>query len=118
MSIPEEVPLELLNKYYERQFASGGHADHIFSEAGLEESRKTDIADTFGKLRGSVQEILKQLGIEDPNAVDHMTMVVAVEERSGFESGVKYVYDNADVVSPEEAYQRASVMHNMKTAGF
>lgn len=117
MGLPEEVPAELLDGYYQRQLANGGFVDKLFPVHGLEESRKADIADTFSKFRGSIQELLESMGIERPEVIDHVTMYVSIQERSGFESGIKFVHDNAHVTSRHEARRQASVAHSFKTAG-
>ena len=117
----EEVPRELLEELYTLQFADGGCADRLFlaqgSQEQLVESRKTDISDTFVKFRDTVGTLLGRLGVSETGIVDFVTMYVAVQERCGFESGVKFVHDNAHVTSKEEARRQASVLSSMKTAG-
>lgn len=115
---PIEVPRELLDDFYNRlDSVNGFSAGHILGPQASEEARKTDISDTFILIRGSVSRMLSSLGVEDPSAIDHAAMYTAVQERAGFESGVKFVHENAHVTSRAEASRQSSVLHTMKTAG-
>lgn len=121
MMVEIEIPESLYEENYEKLFAEGGSADHIFlrqgNQSALDQSRRTDIEDTFVRFRGAVANILSMAGVETSEAIDRMTMFVAFEERMGFESGIKFVHENAVVMSREEADRRSSVMRNFKTAG-
>ena len=118
MGMPEEVPTQLLDDYYDRVLSKGGFvAGRVLGRAATDMARKEDIADTFTKFREGVQELLSGLGIEDPTIVDHMTMLTSAQERAGFESGVQFVHDNAHVTDRGEAERQRSVLHAMKTAG-
>lgn len=115
------MPDDLLDSCYDKYFSKEGPADGIFlrqaSRGELEDNRRSDIADTFSKFRGPIGAMLSEMGIEKPEDQDQITAYVAVQERRGFESGVKFVFDNADVTSKAEARRRSSVLRNMKTAG-
>lgn len=115
---PEIMPIELYEEGYEKVYANGGPADHIFpSQAWLEESRRIDIEDSYVKFRASVAEMLAKLGIEDPRTVNKVTMAMSFQDRIGFESGVAWTHSNFAVKSKAQAERERSALYNMKTAG-
>lgn len=115
------MPTEVYDEFYEGFYGDGGCADEIFLSQGtqerLDEVRKVDIEDSFSKFRPTIANMLADAGVEVSAAVDRVTMYVSFQERQGFESGVKFVHDNAHVTSKAEARRQHSVLSNMKTAG-
>lgn len=120
MSNPE-FPQALFEEKFDKMFSDKRPSDRYFtrgtSGSRLDMSRRTDIKDTFTKFRGTVADMLSNLGIEAPEAIDEVTLYVAMQERSGFESGVGFVHDNAVVTSKQNDDRSRSILHNMKTAG-
>jgi hypothetical protein len=118
MPEPETMPMEFYEEYYEKFFGECGPVDDVpIGASQLVESRKPDIEDTFYKLREGVGVMLGRMGIEDSVEVDRVTTYISFQERYGFESGVRFVFDRMHVSTPQEAARRSSVMHSMKTAG-
>jgi hypothetical protein len=117
-----EIPEEIYEEFYTGFFGNGGFADDVFLSQGtqtkLDEIRKVDIEDSFSKFRPVISNMLSDAGVVlDHGSVDRIAMYVSFQERNGFESGVKFVHDNAHVTSKQEAARQHSVLANMKTAG-
>ena len=81
------------------------------------EERRTDVEDTFCVILPTVEKILAEYGIDNPELASRMTLLGALEERSGFEQGIKFVHQSFSVTTREEEARRRSFAMNAKVAG-
>ena len=96
------MPTDLYDEMREKMFTdecTDAVVGLFRSAEDLEQQRRADIADSFEKFRPGAALLLEEMGIVAPAVIDRVTMWGSVKDRLGFESGLKFVHDNARVTS-------------------